>query len=117
MSDSDPLLAKREVERDVFGSRGFNYGPVMISTNPKILLGLGRVFGAIGIFGYGIWLTISSSVFSTEIQWLIVGFLALIGIWTVHIVLIEIYSSGAASGFEASLSTIEQINAEEKTDD
>lgn len=117
MSDSDPLLAKREVERDVFGSHGFNYGPLMISTNPKILLGLGRIFAAAGIFGYGIWLTISSSVFSAVAQWLIAGMLTLIGIWAIHIVLIEAYSSGAASGFEASLNTIEQINAEEKADD
>lgn len=117
MADSDPLLAKREVERDVFGSRGFNYGPIMISSNPKILLGLGRIFAAIGIFGYGIWLAISSSLFSAAAQWLIVGVLTFIGIWAIHIVLIGIYSSGAASGFEASLNTIEQINAEEKADD
>lgn len=116
MSDSDPIFAKREVERDVFGAHGFNFGPVMVSTNPKILLGLVRIFAAIGIFGYGIWLTLSSSVFSGAAQWFIAGTLALVGIWTLHIVLIEVYSSGAASGFEASLETLEQINAEEEAD-
>ena len=110
--DRDPILLEREVEQDVFGERGFNIGPVMVSANPKILSGLVRTFAAITIFGSGIWLTLSSSAFSVTTQWVVVGALALIGVWTVHIVLIEVYSAGAASGFESSFNTIEQINAE-----
>ena len=101
MGDSDPILLKHEVEQDVFGTNGFKIGPVMASTNPKILFELGRVLAAIGIFGYGIWLALSSPTFTAPVQ-CIIGTLAFIGVWTVHVVLVEIYSSGAKSGWRHS---------------
>lgn len=98
MNDGDSILRKREMQKDVYGTHGFKFGPVMVSTNSKILFGLLRVLAGIGIFAFAIWLVLSTAVFPVPSQWFAAGIMTLIGIWMINVVLIEVYGAGVRSG-------------------
>lgn len=100
-SDND-----RERERDnavrwsVFGAHGGQVGPVMLSTDSAVLRATGTVLGAIGGYGFAIWLTLSTGVLTGIAQWVAIGLFAVLSLLTIHTVITEIYSAGVRTAIE-----------------
>lgn len=100
-SDND-----REREHDhgvrwsVFGAHGGQVGPVMVSTDSAVLRATGTVLGAIGVYGFAIWLTLSTGALTGIAQWVAIGLFGVGGLLTIHTALVELYSAGIKTAIE-----------------
>lgn len=100
MNDPEKYLAEHETKRDVFGAYGGQFGPIMVSTNRTLVTATAKIFVAIGLFGYAVWQILSLSLLSSPARWVIVGVITLIGLSTIHVILIEVYTTSARKALE-----------------
>lgn len=99
MSDREIDLSEYEAKRNVFGVYGGQIGPIMFSTNRIILAATAKVLMAVGLFGFASWLALSLPV-TGGLRLVVAGFLLVFGLWTVHVILIEIYAGSARRALE-----------------
>lgn len=110
MTDPEKYLIEHETKRDIFGAYGGRFGPIMVSTNRTLVAATAKMLVVIGLFGYATWQILSLSLLTGPIQWAIVGLLAIWGLWTVHVVLIEVYTASARKTLEPLVDTEQNSN-------
>ena len=114
MTDRGTTLDELKAKRNVFGLYGGQIGPVMFSTNRIILAATVKVLVAVGLFGFASWQVLSLSILDTATQWFIAGLVALVGLWTIHVILIEVYTGSARRTLEPLLSAEANETGERK---
>jgi hypothetical protein len=104
MNSNDDREHEREhdnaVHWSVFAPRGGQYGPILVTTDRTVLRATAAILGAIAVWGFAIWLTLSVPLFNGSIQWVAVGVFAVFGVFNIHTVVIEVYSAGVRTAIE-----------------